>query len=133
VKRTLTLLTAVLLAGALLAGVAAPAGALPTPENGICEDQEDCFYPLGNFVGSVSDLGGISENHSAERFYGPGFGKGHVLNDWARSFRSRSWYLTTKICMHSWFRGPCISVGAGYSLSSLGSLNDQQSSHNTLF
>jgi hypothetical protein len=95
----------------------------------VCEYPEQCFWPFPNQYGSVADATGYSENHTGWKFVGPGAGQGHTLNDWAMSAKNRDDYLSNLVCRHSWFRGPCIHVNAGYSVNLPSELSNNNSSH----
>lgn len=126
-RKLLGLLAAFALTGGVVVGSALPAVA--DPENGQCENGEECFWPYPNKFGSVYDESGVSENHSLEQFVGSGSGQGHTVNDWAMSFWNHADFLSVRVCAHSYFRGPCTSVGAGYSINLPPELANQNSSH----
>jgi hypothetical protein len=117
------------LLSALIFGVAAPASAAGRPYDGSCDTHDECFWPYPNFYGSISDFRGYDENHSDNYFIGPSSYRGHVLNDFAMSFKNNSTHATTRICANSWFRGPCINVTAGYGRNLPVELANQNSSH----
>jgi hypothetical protein len=128
-RRLLPGLLAVTAVVAGVLGTAVPASA-SAPHNGRCENGEECFWPYSNKVGSVYDETGVSENHASEIFHGPGAFQGHVVNDFAMSFWNHADFLSVRVCAHSYVRGPCISVGAGYARNTLPpEISNRNSSH----
>lgn len=122
-------MVALVVGGILVIATGLPASA--RTENGICESSEQCLWPLRNFQGSVADVPLYVPNYSSYNFVGPGSWAGYNLNDFSMSLRNRHPWNDVDTCMHSWFRGPCITTPPGRDRADLGEFNNEMSSHAT--
>jgi len=129
VKKLYSVAATALLAVGLVVGLGSPASA--DTQNGNCESQEICLYYSANFSGYLKDFyESLIEDYSYYTFEGTSV----HLNDNVVSIKNQQWWTDEDFCWNSYWRGPCFTLNAGYTLSSLWNVNgvnfnNQLSSH----
>jgi hypothetical protein len=97
-----------------------------TPRDGNCESHEVCLYWSSNFMGPMYDHSGDVTNYQGHNF--PGYNI--PVNDNTMSVLNKANWMDVRLCTDTWWRGSCVVVAPGNSISRLENhLANQLSSH----